>query len=97
MDKFDHRLTKVEEQAERNTGRIKKLEAEHEALNKLATSVAVLTEREERMESDVKEIKTDVKILAGKPAKKWDDMTSKIIAVVVGAIVGYILTQVGIG
>lgn len=94
---YEHRLTAVEGRSERNEGRIKELEQRQDNLDKLATSVSLLAEREERMESDVKEIKTDVKALTGKSGKLWDSMVEKIVLTAAAAIVGYILAKLGFG
>ena len=42
-------LQKTADRAERNTGRIKKLEEEHEAIHQIATSVAVMAEKMDSM------------------------------------------------
>lgn len=94
---YEHRLTAVEGRSERNEGRIKDLEQRQDNLDKLATSVSLLAEREERMESDVREIKTDVKALTGKSGKLWDSMVEKIILSVAAAVMGYILARLGLG
>ena len=55
----------------------------------------VLAVREENVESTVKEIKSDVKFLTSKPAKRWDSIVDKIIITIVAAIVGFILAKIG--
>lgn len=47
------------------------------------------------MENDVKEIKSDVKSLTSKPAKRWDSLVEKIILAIVAAVVGYALSHIG--
>ena len=93
---FAERLTQVEGKAERNEGRIKKLEAETGTLQSLAASVSTLAVREERMESDVKEIKADVKSLAAKPGKRYDDLMDKAIWAIAAAVIAFILGRVGL-
>ena len=51
----------------------------------------------ERVESDVKEIKADVKALNGRPAKRWDSVVEKALLTVVAALVGWCLVRLGIG
>lgn len=93
----EHRLTEVVERSKSNTKRIDDLEKRQENLDKLTSSVAVLAEREERVENDVKEIKTDVKTLTEKPAKRWDGAVEKVIYGIIGAVVAWLLkTGVGI-
>ena len=44
--KFEHRLTEVEERAKSNQHRIEKLETSAEALNRLATNMEVMVEKQ---------------------------------------------------
>ena len=48
------------------------------------------------METDVQEIKADVKSLAAKPGKKWESMEEKILITIVGALAGFLLAQLGV-
>ena len=93
---FEHRLTEVEGRSERNAQRLDEVEKRQENLDKLTTSVSLLAEREERVESDVKEIKSDVKGLAEKPAKRWDTLTETIFLTVAAAVIAYLLGRVGL-
>lgn len=65
---FEHekRLTEVEERSKSNQHRLDDLEKRQDNFDDLIGSVRVLADREERVESDVKEIKDDVKTLTGK-------------------------------
>lgn len=92
----EHRLTEVEERSKSNTHRLDAVEKRQDNLDKLTTSVSLLAEREERMETDVKEIKCDVKALAEKPAKRWDNLVDKLIWGVFGAVLAYMLAQLGL-
>ena len=94
--KNEHRLTEVEERSKSNERRIDAVELRQNNLDKLVTTVKVLVEREERMETDVKEIKCDVKSLAEKPAKRWDTMVDKIVWAVLSAVVAFLLAKVGL-
>lgn len=92
---IEHRLTEVEQRSKSNVYRIAELEKRQDNLDELVGTVKVLAVREERVENDVKEIKNDVKSLTEKPAKKWDSLTDKILTVIVSAIMGFILAQIG--
>ena len=92
----EHRLTQVEDRVKSNTHRIEELEKRQDNLDDLVTTVKVLATREENVENDVKEIKTDVKKLTDKPAKRWDSLTDKVILTVAAAIIGFILAQLGL-
>lgn len=92
----ERRLTEVEARSKSNTKRLDDLEKRQDDLEALSTSVAKLAEREARMETDVQEIKADVKLLTGKPGKKWENMEEKVIWAIVAAAIGYFMAQIGV-
>ena len=94
---FEHekRLTEIEERSKSNSHRIDSLEKRQDNLDELVGTVKVLAVREENVETDVKEIKSDVKSLTGKSGKLWDGMVEKIIMLVVAAVVGFVLAKIG--
>ena len=92
---FEHRLTEVEERSKSNKHRLDEVEKRQDNLDDLVSTVKVLAVREENVENDVKEIKSDVKSLTGKPAKRWDNLINQIITVLVAGIVGFILARFG--
>ena len=93
---YEHRLTEVEEWAKSNSHRLDEVEKRQDDLDELVSTVKVLAVREENVETDVKEIKSDVKSLTNKPAKRWDSMVEKVIWAVVAAVVGFMLAQIGL-
>ena len=95
---FEHeeRLSKVEERSKSNTHRINDLEKRQDNLDELVGTVKVLAVREENVETNVKEIKNDVKSLTGKSGKRWDGLVDKIIMVVAAAVVGFNLAKIGL-
>ena len=93
---IEHRLTEVEERSKSNTHRLAEVEKRQDNLDELVSTVKVLATREENVESDVKEIKMDVKNLTNKPGKRWDDLVDKIVWAVVAAFVGFALAQIGL-
>ena len=92
----ERRLTEVEGRSKSNTKRLDEVEKRQNDLDELVSTVKVLAVREENVENDVREIKSDVKSLTSKPAQRWDGLVDKVIAVVAGAILGYIFTQIGL-
>lgn len=93
----EKRLTEVEERSKSNSHRLDDMEKRQDNLDELVGTVKVLAVREENVENDVKEIKSDVKSLTNKPAQKWDNFMDKIFFAIVGAIVGFILVKLGLG
>lgn len=62
----------------------------------LTKAFSVLQNEQEHIKTDVGEIKDDVKQLVSKPAKRWDGLIDKAIAVVVGAAIGFLLNGGGL-
>ena len=94
--KHEHRLTEVEQRSKSNSHRLDEVEKRQDNLDKLVISVERLAIKEQNVENDVKEIKTDVKTLTNKPGKRWDNLVDKIILVVATAVVVYVLSKVGL-
>lgn len=93
---FEHRLSVVESRSKSNAHRLEKVEKQQDDFVDLVTSVKVLAEREQNVETDVKEIKNDVKSLTSKPGKRWDGFVEKALATLAAALVGFLLAKIGI-
>ena len=89
-------LKDTESRSKSNTHRIDRLQARQDNLDKLVSSVSVMAEKQERMEGDIGEIKTDVKSLAGLPARRWESVVDKAILALVGALTVYVLARMGL-
>lgn len=92
---MEHRLTVVEDRSKSNQYRIEELEKRQDNLDELVSTVKVLANREENVENVVKEIKTDVKALKEKPAKRWDGLVDKIFLTISAAVIGFLLSKIG--
>lgn len=95
---FEHerRLTEVESRSKSNAHRLDDVERRQDNLDELVGTVKALAVREENMENDVKEIKSDVKSLAGKPGQRWDGLVDKIIWAVAAAVIAFLLAKIGL-
>ena len=95
---LDHerRLTEVEERAKSNSHRIDDVERRQDNLDELVGTVKVLAVRERQGEIDVKEIKSDVKTLAGKPAQRWELLVTQVLTLLAAAVIGFILARLGL-
>lgn len=91
----EHRLTAVEDRSKSNTKRIDELEKRADDTEKLVTSVAIIAEKQNQMDGDIKEMKGDVKRILDKPGKRWDSVAEKVLLAVVTAVVAYMLTHLG--
>lgn len=91
----EKRLTEVETRSESNMRRLEDIEKRQDNLDELVSTVKVLVVREEKVESDVKEIKNDVKSLTGKSGQRWDNLVDKIVFGVAAAVVAYMMAKFG--
>lgn len=92
----ERRLTEVEERAKSNSHRLDKLEESTEAINRLATSMEVMAERQEQVADTVGKLDSKVTALEEKPAKKWDGLVDKIVWAIAAALIGFVLAQLGL-
>lgn len=86
----------TEDRSLRNEGRIKQLEEDQKALTDLTASVRELAADQANMKKDIGEIKTDVRALTDKPAKRWDNLVDKIVWAIAAAVVAYLLAGAGL-
>lgn len=88
------KVAEIEQRGKSNSHRLGKVEERQDNLDKLVSSVEVLATRQETVETDVKEIKSDVKALTEKPGKRWDGIVDKLIWLVISGAVGYLAAQI---
>lgn len=93
---LEHRLTEVEDRSKSNTHRIDEIKKRQDDQEKLINTVAVLANEQKNIQSDVQEIKSDVKSLTSKPGKRWDSLIDKTIWAVAGAVLAFLLAKIGL-
>lgn len=91
------RLSAVEQRSKSNSHRLDAVEKNTEALNHLATSVAVMAERMEVTGAKVDGLCSDVQDLKAEPGKRWKFVVEKAVYIAVSAVMGYILAKFGLG
>ena len=72
------------------------MENRQKDMEELISSVAVLAQRMGTVEDNVHEIRGNVRSIMDKPAKHWDSVIEKALLVVVGAVIAWILAQIGL-
>jgi seryl-tRNA synthetase len=92
----EKRLTEVEQRSKSNAHRLDEVEKRQNDLSELVGTVKVLATKEERVESDVKEIKEKVTTLINRPAKRWESLVTDVVKLIVAAIIGFILARIGL-
>ena len=96
MEQVALKLQETTDRSFRNEGRIKKLESEHDVLQKLATSVAVMAEQIKNMNGSISTLTEEVEDLKEKPGKRWDSLMEKIFWAVAAALIGFVLAKIGL-
>ena len=74
--------------------RIDRLSEEVSDLHKLTEAMAVTANNVERLQSDVTEIKDDIKTLSAVPANRWNAAIGYALAALVSGLVGAILAGI---
>lgn len=96
---IEHRLTELEQRSKSNSHRIDKLEPIVEEIHTMSNTmvqlvqevkhtneaVSTIDKKVDRMDSRVDEMEKA-------PAKKWDKVKDKLIDLVLGAMVGFLIT-----
>ena len=95
-DEIQAYVAALDARCKSNQHRIDELEADNKALHQLATSVEVLATKQETFESNVNEIKTDVKALKALPGSRWEGLIKAAVTAIVAGLVGWAIAQIGI-
>lgn len=90
-------ISALEQRSKSNSHRLDALERQTEAVNSLATSVAVMAQKVDSTGEKVDALCSDVQELKAEPGKKWRAVVEKIGSIVVAAVVGYFLAKIGLG
>ena len=93
MDELAIKLQETTDRSLRNEARIEKLETDQKALSELALSVQELATNQVNMKDDLTQIKKDVRSLITLPSKRWNSVVEKVITLLVGAFVAWLLTS----
>lgn len=96
LEELAVKYAETEARGKSNTHRLDALEKNQKALNELTTSVKVLATEQSTMKTDIGEIKTGLKTLTDKPAKRWEAIVDKAIWAVLGGLLAFALSQIGL-
>lgn len=67
-----------------------------ESVNNLATSNQLLAAEQKRQGRRIDGLCVDMEEIKGKPAKRWEGITEKVLLTIAGALVSYALAKMGI-
>ena len=89
-------LAECEQRSKSNTHRLDKLEANWEALNKLAVSVETMGVNIANMDKTIQKLDKKVEEQESKPGRRWEDLVKVVIGLVVGALFALAFTKIGL-
>ncbi len=92
QDEIAEKVIEVDQRSKSNKYRLDKVEERQGNLEQLTNAFAKMETEQSYIKKDVGEIKADVKTLAEKPAKRWESIVSAAVTVIVGALIGYLLS-----
>ena len=92
----ERRLSEVESRSKSNSHRLDKLEESTEAIHRMAVALEKVATKQDAMCTDVSKLTSKVEELEAEPGTKWRFVVEKSIYIVVAAVVGYFLAQVGL-
>ena len=97
------KLAEVDARCKSNTHRLDDIDEKVDTLQRLTTAVEIMAAEQKHQGATMAEIKTDVTALGKKvdtiekkPAKRWDKLTETILAVVVTAVIAFLLGRIGL-
>ena len=90
-EEMTERLVEVEQRSKSNTHRLDAVEKNQEALNSIATSVAVMAEQQKNISDKVDTIDAKVDTLESKPGKLWESLVDKLLFAVAGAVLAWLV------
>lgn len=96
MENLEVRVQEIDSRSKSNTKRLDNMEIRLAEQEKLVTSVSLLTNEMTHVKSDVSEMKADVKTLVNKSGKTWDSLKEKILWLVVGGLIAFAFTKIGL-
>lgn len=76
--------------------RMEDLEKSNTVLNRLATAVEVMATKQDSISKNVDKLTSKVESLEAEPGKRWKFVIEKSIYFAVGAVIAYMLGQVGL-
>ncbi len=89
-EEMTERLVEVEQRSKSNTHRLDAVEKNQEALNSIATSVAVMAEQQKNISDKVDTIDVKVDTLESKPGKRRESLVDKLLFAAAGAVLAWL-------
>lgn len=96
MDKDDIKLiTEIDQRSKSNTKRLDEHDKKIEELSDVYIALTKVNDKVDIIDSDMKEVKSDIQEIKDKPAKRYETIITYIITTIIAAILGFLFTQLG--
>lgn len=97
LDKDDIKLiTEIDQRSKSNTKRLDEHENKISKLSEFYVALTKVNDKVDTIDSDVKEIKTDLQEIKDKPTKRYEQVVGYILAALVGGIIAFIFAKIGL-
>ena len=88
-------LAETSARSKSNQHRLDRVEKRQNELGDLVASVSAIATEQTAMRDNITEIKTDIKEIKDKPAKRWDSVVDKVLMTFLGGLILYIMSKIG--
>ena len=97
MDKEEIKLiTEIDQRSKSNTKRLDEHENKISKLSEFYIALTKVNDKVDTIDSDVKEIKTDIQQIKEKPTKRYEQILGYVLSALVGAIMMIVFTKIGL-
>lgn len=96
QDVFDAKLKAVDDENNRQNHRLEKLESVVEKITEIATSVQLLAQNVATMTKELERQGKRLDRIEDEPADKWKKFTWLIVTGMVGAVIGFLASKIGL-
>lgn len=97
LDKDDIKLiTEIDQRSKSNTKRLDEHEDKISKLSEFYVALTKVNDKVDTIDSDVKEIKTDLQEIKDKPTKRYEQVVGYILSALVGGIIAFIFAKIGL-
>jgi seryl-tRNA synthetase len=95
-DKYVEKILETEQRSKSNTHRIDEHDEQIKELSNVYVALTKTNDKVDKIESDVTEMKGDLKEIKEKPSKKMDQMWGYIVGGLIGAIITFLAIKLGL-
>ena len=96
MDKDDIKLiTEIDQRSKSNTKRLDEHDKKIDELSDVYIALTKVNDKVDIIDSDMKEVKSDIQEIKDKPAKRYETIITYIITTIIAAILGFLFAKLG--